>query len=246
MNFGLLRHWCAGDLPISIAIGNLTGKLELTDTKFSQHELRIAYLKAKTKNLQNNNKRLKDRVDILENEKRVVNLKIDGIEEVDGKNLSDTVLKLAAAIGVRCQPPDINSVYRIGKVRADRRPRPLLVCFKTAAVRDNIYYRRSKLRKNDEWKSVYVNDDVNESTRKKREELRAVSLLCQVKNVDSRLHSDSIVINGRKYSEHELDLLPAGFRLEDAKTLATPKGILFQSEHSFLSSFYEAPFMFEK
>ena len=226
-------------------ICNLTDKLGSVDSKFSQHDLRLAYLEAKTRGLQGENNRLRDRVDMLENEKRSMNLKIDGIKEGAGVNLSDTVLKLAAAVGVRCQPPDIDFVYRIGKARDEGRPRPLLVHFRSRAVRDNIYYGRSKLRRDDEWKSVYVNDDVNESTRRKRENLRAVALLCQVKNITHKLHPDSIVINGRKYTEHQIDLLPQGLRIEDAKTLSTGKGILFQSEHSFLSSFHEAPFVFE-
>ena len=154
-------------------------------------------------------------------------------------------MQLASAIGVRCQPLDIDLVYRIGKTRPGDRPRPILVSFKTRAVRDNIFYGRTKLKGNDDWKSVYVNDDVNESTRKKREGLRAVALLCKVKNVEHRLHSDSVVINGRKYSEHQLDALPAGLTLADAKTIKTPKGIFFHSEHSFLSSFHEAPFKYD-
>ena len=187
-------------------LGNLTEKLGQADTKFSQHDLRLAYLEAKTKALHSENKRLKDRVDVLENEKRTTNLKIDGVKESDRENLSDIILRLSTAIGVRCQPSDIEFVYRIGKSRpADSRPRSILVHFKTQSVRDNIYYGRSKLRRDDEWKQVYVNDDVNESTRKKRDDLRAVATLCQVKNIAVKLHSDSIIINGRKYTEHQLD-----------------------------------------
>ena len=233
---------------LNTILDNLTEKLGFADSKFSQHELRLAFLEAKTKDLHNENKRLRDRVDQLENGKRGNNLKIDGIKETDQDNLSDTVLKLAAAIGVRCQPTDIDFVYRIGKVgKGDRpRPRPVLVHFKTKAVRDNIFYGRFKLRGKDEWKYTYVNNDVNESTRKKREDLRAVALLCQVKNITHRLHSDSIVINGRKFTKHQIDQLPEGLRIEDAKTLSTGKGILLQSHHSFLSSFYEAPFIYNK
>ena len=153
-------------------LDNLTEKLGSADSKFSQHELRLAFLEAKTKTLHEENKQLRDRVDQLENDKRGNNLKTDGIRENDQENLSDTVLKLAAAIGVRCQPTDIDFIYRIGKVengdRARPRPRPILVHFKSRAVRDNIFFGRSKLRGKDEWKYTYVNDDVNESTRKKR------------------------------------------------------------------------------
>ena len=227
-------------------LDNVTTKLGSADTKFSQHELRLAYLEAKTKALQNENKRLSDRVDHLENEKRANNLKIDGIKEEERENLSDIILRIAAAVGVRCQPPDIDLVYRIGKRELKDRPRPVLVSFKTREIRNGIFYGRAKLRGNDNWRAVYVNDDVNDSTRKKREGLRAVSLLCKVKNVEHRLHADSVVINGRKYGEHQLDALPVGLKLADAKTLVTEKGILFQSEHSFLSSFHEAPFVFDK
>ena len=222
----------------------LTGKLDHADAKFSQHELRLAYLEAKTKDLQNENKHLKDRIDQLENDKRGNNLKIDGVKETDQENLSDTVLRLANAIDVRCQPPDIDLVYRIGKSRPGDRPRPILVQFKTKSVRDSLFYGRSKLRRHDDWKYVYINDDVNESTRKKREDLRAIALLCQVKNIDHRLHTDSVVINGSKFTQHQIDQLPEGITIEDAKTLSTGKGILFQSRHSFLSSFHEAPFIY--
>ena len=226
---------------------NLTQKLQQADTKFSQQDLRLAFLEAKAKQLVTENQRLQERVDVLENQKRILNLKIDGVKEEDQENLSDIILKIAGAEGVRCQPPDIKFVYRIGR-RQDRhqplRPRPILVQFKTETVRDNIYFSRAKLRGNQEWKQVYINDDVNESTRKKRDDMRAIALLCRHKNVNCRLHSDAIVINGRKFTEHQLDNLPVGLKLEDAKTLKTEKGILFQSEHSFLSSFHEAPFRY--
>ena len=228
-------------------LGNLTRKLQQADSKFSQQDLRLAFLEAKAKQLATENRRLQERVDVLENDKRILNLKIDGVKEEDQENLSDIVLKIAAAEGVRCQPPDIKFVHRIGR-RQDRRqplrPRPILVQFKAEAVRDNIYFSRAKLRGVQEWKQVFINDDVNESTRKKRDDMRAVGLLCRHKNINCRLHSDAIVINGRKYSEHQLDSLPEGLKLEDAKTLKTDKGILFQSGHSYLSSFHEAPFRY--
>ena len=232
-------------------IDNLNLKLQSADTKFSQHDLKLAYLEAKTKQLSTENRRLRERVDILENDRRGMNLKIDGIVEEEQENLSDIVLGVATALGVRCQPPDIKFVYRIGRrqdrgqQRRDTRPRPILVQFKSLTVRDNIFYSRAKLRGVADWRQVYINDDVNESTRKKREDLRAVGLLCKTKNIDHRLHADAIIINGRKFTQHQLDSLPAGLKIADAKTIKTDKGILFQSEHSFLSSFYEAPFVIE-
>ena len=232
---------------LNSTLGNLTEKLQCTDDKFSQHELRLAYLEAKSKRLVDENRRLRDRVDTLENEKRVLNLKI---EEDENENLSDCILNIATAIGVRCQPPDIKAVFRIGRRQDRRQPtavnarvHPIIVKFKTEAVRDNIFFGRAKLRGNADFKTVYICDDVNESTRKKREDLRAIALLCKHKNVNHRVYADAIVINNRKFTENQLDSLPAGLRLSDAKTIKTDKGVLFQSEHSFLSSFHEAPFV---
>ena len=161
---------------MNTTLDNLTEKLDRSDAKFSQHDLQLAYLEAKIRSLQNENSMLANRVDQLENEKRAGNPKIDGVKETERQNLSDVVIQLASAIGTRCQPTDIDLVYRIGKERPGYRPRPIFVCFKSRAVRDNIYFGRSKLKGKDEW-----NDDVNDSTQKKREGLRAVALLCKVK-----------------------------------------------------------------
>ena len=121
-------------------IDNVTTKLDCMESKFSQHELRQAYLEAKTRSLQIENKNLRNRVDVLENDRRSCNLKIDGVIEEDRANLADIVLRIAAAIGVRCQPRDIDFVYCIGKAHPEGRPRPILVHFKSQALRDNIYY----------------------------------------------------------------------------------------------------------
>ena len=79
-----------------------------------------------------------------------------------------------ATIDIRCQLTDIDLVYRIGKQKPGDRAHPILVSFKMKAVHDNIYFRRAKQRGKYDWRLVYVNVDVNESTRKKREGLKAV------------------------------------------------------------------------
>ena len=77
---------------------NLGTKLRDADAKFSQHDLRLAYLEAKSQQLTAENRRLRERVDILENEKSGLNLKVDGIKETEQENLADIVLKLATAV----------------------------------------------------------------------------------------------------------------------------------------------------
>ena len=60
------------------------------------------------------------------------------------------------------------------------------------------------------------------------------------------LRGNNIIIDGITYDKNSLDKLPPHLSLERAYTRDTPNGIGFHSKHSFLSSFHEAPFRFNK
>lgn len=58
------------------------------------------------------------------------------------------------------------------------------------------------------------------------------------KNVNARLIGNKVSINNKIYGHKDLDKLPDGLKLCDAKLVETPKGLAFQSHHTFLSNFY--------
>ena len=63
----------------------LTATLAGTDTKFKQHEARISYLENRSKTLMDQNKKLNERLNHLENMAKLSNIKVDGIKEHDGR-----------------------------------------------------------------------------------------------------------------------------------------------------------------
>lgn len=50
-----------------------------------------------------------------------------------------------------------------------------------------------------------------------------------------------ISIDNKVYSHRDIDKLPQGLKISDAKMIDTIKGLAFQSEYAFLSNFYPTP-----
>lgn len=57
------------------------------------------------------------------------------------------------------------------------------------------------------------------------------------KNVEAQSFGDRITVDNVPYTYKEIDSLPDGLKLEDAKTILT---LAFQGPHSYLSNFFRA------
>lgn len=193
--------------------------------------------------------RLRSVVNDIINKSKEQNLKIEGKGEEEGEDLRDFVMKMAGQItNNRLDPTAIVSINRIGKKptthpnqRATPRPRPILVIFRSIHDRNVLYYTRTKLHNNQNYKNIYINDDITMMTRKAREDFRSVAALVRTANKEVRIHDDGIIIEGKKYRYGEADKLPAQFSISKAKTVRIEGGLYFQSANSFLSNFFPAP-----
>ena len=218
-------------------IDRLTLTLSSVDTRFQNQDAKIKYLESKCDLLSEQNKQLNERVILLENERRILNIKIDGVKEKANENMIERVLKLAEAMGSDCQASDIDSAYRLGK-KLDKqvRPRTIMLRFKTKEARHEFYNARFKLKEKKEWSRVWVNDDVNEHTRRRREAMRSIATLCRDSQVDCKIRSDSIIIKGQKFWINELEQIPSPYSLEDAKIRNYNNELYFQSEYAWPSN----------
>lgn len=178
------------------------------------------------------------------------NIKIDGKIEEQTENLTEYVQKLAEELGCRkVQRDQILVAERVGKYQQQQtargyppRPRPILVTFSSVDVRNDLYYARTKLKGvANQYKNIYINDDICLETRRARDDYRSVAAVAKTAGHSVRIHSDGVIINERKYRHDETHLLPEGCTLEDAKTIVKGGEIYFHSQHSFLSNFYPAP-----
>ena len=57
--------------------------------------------------------------------------------------------------------------------------------------------------------------------------------------IDSKLRSDTIIVDGTRYTHAEISKLPHEITLENAKIVEVEDGYAFQGEHTFLLSLYE-------
>lgn len=183
-------------------------------------------------------------INTLENKLRLENIRIDGKMEEDGEDLRRFIFDLAAGIGVKNMVAgDIINTHRIGAKQQSRRnrPRTIMVTFASTAIRNQFYYARTNLKKHDRLKRIYLNDDVTPLTKRQREEFRSVAELARKQGAEVRIHSDGMIIDGKKYYHGEPQSLPEKYSLTNARTVEEGGELYFASEHSFLSNFSPSP-----
>ena len=198
------------------------------------------------------NKMLQNTLNEIENKSKESNLRLEGKREEDDEDLLKYVLDMANRMTNGLETEAITAVYRLGKkhqqranARATARPRTILISFRSVQDRNTLYYARTKLRDCDEYKNIYINDDVTAMTRKVREDYRAVAAIVRSSGTEVRIHDDGIVIDGKKYKYGQADQLPKQFSIQRAKMIKIEEGIYFQSSHAFLSNFHPSPIIID-
>ena len=112
-----------------------------------------------------------------------------------------TVMKLATDMGSKCARQDIDSVYRLRRNPLQNgRLRSIVIRFMSISSRHEFYNKRSALKRQKTWHGVWINEDVSEATRRKKDDLRSVAALCRDKKVDCKLHSDGITCRKMNHS----------------------------------------------
>ena len=186
------------------------------------------------------------RLDRLETEQKRKNILITGVRERKGENLKGLVLEILSNTKAQIDPYSIDQAVRVGHFNPKAPPRPILVKFLDLSTKEVIMSRKHLIKENPNCKYVWLNDDLSEESKKTRAEMRTLGNLAVDMGHQVLLRGNNIVIDGVSYDKDSLDQLPPHLSLERAYTRDTPNGIGFHSKHSFLSSFYFAPFTFNK
>lgn len=229
-------------------IGQLTELLAESRRARALEEREHMVTKRELASVRENFRRVNIQVNDMENRLRGCNVKLDGVDETDREDLVRLVLEVAAAMGLNAlTKSDIDAAYRLGRIPSGnvrnqrQRPRSIMVNFHSHRVRNNFYFARTRLRNCDQFRKVYVNDDVTQLTRRQREEFKSVANLARDQGTEVRIHSDGILLGGRKFYLTEPHLLPERFSLATAKTVKVGNDVYFASEHSYLSNFHNSP-----
>ena len=133
--------------------------------------------------------------------------------------------------------PEAAATFR---VRRENKPRPIIVGFKNHHDKVQLFKHLKNLQGLERWRNVFISDDLTECQQNQQRDLLALSAFAKSQGYDTKVRSNCIIVNGRKYDYEELSRLAPELTLEKAKTLVCldGKGLAFQSPHSPLSNLY--------
>lgn len=223
-------------------ITKLTKAVEDTNSARRKETREHQIVKQELATTRSANARMEAQINGLMNRQRICNLRLDGVKEEPNENLKRFVIDMAAEMGVpNMTVADIVSTYRLGKqTQGVTRVRTVMIIFVSERGRNAFFFAHASLKNNVKYRGVYVNDDVTALTRRQRDDYRAVAAIAREDGADIRVHTDGIVINGRKHLLTDPHSLPEQYSIENAKTVVVNDEIYFASEASFLSNFAPA------
>ena len=181
-------------------------------------------------------------IDQLDNALRRKNIVIANVPEKKGEHLIMDVAAILSNAGARLPVNEIDAVKRVGKIKKDGYPRPIICTFMRQTVRDGIYSKRNLIKANPKCAQMWINEDLSEETKENRANLRAIVDLANEIDVSARQVGDILIVNGLKYDARNLDMLPAPLSLEKAYIRETAKGLAFNSKNAYLSNFFPCQF----
>lgn len=205
-------------------------------------ERRIFALEAENKEIKTYASDLEEYVLNLDSATRKRNLVISGMTESKGEtpdSLLIRVFKFLMAYVDTLELCDFDCVYRLGKPGG--RNRPILCKFVKEKVRNTVAAIKMNLNDEDAEKKIYLNDDLPQLINDRRSDFRTIVKLAKSKNVPVSMTNSKITVNNVTYSHKNLDCLPTGLKLEDAKMMQVKGGIAFFTSHAWASNFYPAP-----
>lgn len=212
------------------------------DQKFTlenELEARIERLERENQEIRDYAADIEEYVLQVDSSSRKRNIVISGIAENKGENSDSLVLCVykylqpyLETLGIE----DIDCAFRLGKKTG--KARPILCKFTKEKTRNDIYAIRTALNDTEATTKVYLNDDLPQLINERRSKFRIISKLAKMQKIPVSYQNSQITVNNITYTHRNMDCLPNGVRLEDAKIVKVQGGLAFHSEHAWLSNFY--------
>ena len=124
--------------------------------------------------------------------------------------------------------------------------RPVKVQYRSLENRGEMFKNIRRL-PNGPFPNLHISDDLNQEQLRFREDLQCLKVIATQKGHDVQLKGQQIIIDSWVYDASNIDNLPIGVSMEDAKTVLCDedKGIAFQGHYSPLSNFYQTRIQYE-
>ena len=126
----------------------MSAKFDNFEKEMKKKNEKINQLEKTIENLVEKYKSLSSEIDDLEHYSRRNCLVLHGVNESNGENTNEIIIKtFSEELGVKIKDDDIDRSHRLGKPkRKDNKPRPIIVKFARYAVRREIFMNKRKLK----------------------------------------------------------------------------------------------------
>ena len=129
---------------------------------------------------------------------------------------------------------------RLGAISENsRRPRNNLVRFVSPFWKQEVFRNISKAKDSNKWTGIHVQDDLSQEVIEQRRDLRCLAALAKEKGHRVSLRGRALVIAEQRYGFNDIDKMPDGISMENAKLTQVEDGWAFQGHHAFLSTMFQ-------
>lgn len=179
---------------------------------------------------------------------RRINLIIDQLLETDNEDTLSTVNNI---LDHALSPQDRHQVeilkaFRLGVKLPRGPPRKIFMELSTPKGRDIILDNSQAIsRVGNEGKLFYVNEDLPESIKRRKNDLHKYVLYLRRLGHQASKVGDDIIIDGNRHKYEELNSLPVGQRYMDSRTIFNDGIVAFQSTVSPLSNLFPCKLRYE-
>ena len=214
-------------------------KIEKNEEKIEVLSKKLVDSEIKRENQNDKYKELEEKIEQLEREKRRKTILIEGVKEIEVNKPENVIIDLFRDVGLERGLGDVDSFYRRGRFdETNPKPRPIVITFIRMSDKILLFRNLHKLKNNNDWKHIYVNDDLTELQLSEIRDLKALNALARSQGTNSFMKGNCLVIEGQKYNAFNMDKLPENLTMEKAKNRLVDgeKGLAFQGHHSVLSN----------
>ena len=124
-------------------------------------------------------------LDKLEQYSRKENIKVFGLDEREGEDTNEMIVKLASDIGIQISQSDISVSHRLPGPRG--KPRPIIAKFVRRDTKSLIMKNKKNLNSNPQYKQVYINDDFTQLRGKLIRAMKDDDKILKVWTIDGKI-----------------------------------------------------------
>ena len=186
-------------------------------------------------------KKLEGKVDKVETQVKKKNLMFEGLPEVEGgkEEVIKTVWSLFDQLNIN-RGIEFDACFRQGTYNRHR-ARPIVISFQKQSDRDLVYAKRLNLRNTQNYKQVWISEDLGQASKKARNLIRLITKKAQIDGIDCRTGKYTLQVNNERYDSSNLCDLPPPLHPSTVKQIQLDKNtVAYQSEFAPFSNFFPA------